>query len=104
PEELPPTRLLLATMPAEQLGKEPARVLFRASLSGLGRDLVSRGKSGGQRLLADLGVRPRLRDVPFARNRAWAPVAGQRGELLPTPFQPVAQPMVADDVVLVVAL
>ena len=102
-EEVPPHGLVLATMPAEELGQQPAPMLFRVSVRGVGRDDRGVGEALGQ------GLDPRLSLGDILRQRLALAGAGDRspgrlGQFVPQCLEPVAELQVADDVVAVVAL
>ena len=104
PMELPPHRLVLAPMPAEQLGEQPRRLLRRRPLGRVGRDDVGSGQAVDQRLDSGLALGQVGRERGDAGHRARHDEPGLARQLLAPAFQPVAQPEVADHVVAVVAL
>ena len=100
--ELPPGRLVLAAVPAEQLSQQPAGVLLDRPFGTLARDVA--GEPVCERLDTGLGLGQLLRRLAVARCRSRDLEPGCHCEARRGRLQPVAQAGVADDVVLVVAL
>lgn len=102
--EVPPGDLLLAPMPADELGEQPGGRLFGRALGRVDGDARRVGQAGDQRLGPRAGLRVVGRQVRCARAGPWHVLPGQRRQSAPQSLEPIAQALVADDVVLVVAL
>ncbi len=102
--ELPPHRLLLAPVPAQELGEEPGRLLLRRAVGGVDRDGRRIGQPIDQCLDPLLGVAQGGDRFDVARPGPRHVTADDGRELDPERLQPVAQAEVADDVVPVVGL
>ena len=92
PMELPPHRLVLATVPAEELGEQPRRLLRLRPVGRVGRHALGSGQAVDERLDARLALGQVGRQLGVARDGArerTGPVAAV--ELVPAPLQPVAQ-------------
>src|SRR5207247_1297060 len=98
--ELPPHRLVLATMPAEELSQHPASLIRSRTRRRLDCDVLRQpvdealypGPSGGQVLGQLLDALDRARNL----------LSRHRRQLCATLLQPVPQQLVADHIVTVV--
>ena len=103
PMEVPPHRLVLAPMPAEELAEQPAGLLLVGPVDGIDGYLRP-----GEFSDKALDVLLRLGQIGWQRidagRRSRHFLAGERFEVVASILEPVAQAQVADDVVAVVPL